>query len=185
MVQIVILLSGHRISSEKCTGNCLLLWSQPVQLQTCCWAPGTTNTRFLRNEARPQLLQSKNWAHVQKTVLQLCVWVFCFFFPLKINQSCQRALTLHRQTLFHNSLLLLNLLGKCPTVLMASHPLASQEMMKPSAGMSARKPRLRHAGNWTLPGQPLQGGPCAQSWHRGCGEHPQACPALIQPQISS
>lgn len=84
---------------------------------------------------------------------QCCCSVFEWvFFPLKINQSCQRALTLHRQTIFHNSLLLLNLLGKCPTVLMASHPLPSGEMMKPSAGMSARKPRLRLAGNLSLPG---------------------------------
>lgn len=84
---------------------------------------------------------------------QCCHSVFeCFFFSLKINQSCQRALTLHRHTIFHNSLLLLNLLGKCPTVLMASHPLSSREMMKPSAGMSARKSRLRHAGNLTLLG---------------------------------
>lgn len=110
---------------------------------------------------------------------QCCCSVFEWFFSLKINQSCQRALTLHRQTVFHNSLLVLNLLGKCPTVLMASQPLPSREMMKPSVGMSARKPRLRHAGDLTLPGESLQGGPSVQTWHRGCGEHPRACPALI------
>lgn len=103
-------------------------------------------------------------------------WVF-FFFSLRINQSCQRALTLYRQTIFHNSLLLLNLLGKCPTVLMASHSPRSGEIMKPSAGMSARKARLRHAGKLTLPGQPPQGGPCAQMWHRGCGEAPPGLPS--------
>lgn len=182
MLQTVILLSENRISSEKCKGNCLLWWSQPVQLQTCLL--GTRDHQHISLEMRQSLSYSK--AHVQKTVLLFCVWVFFgVFFPLKINQRCQRALTLHRQTIFHNSLLLLNLLGKSPMVLMASHPLPSGEMMKPSAGVSARKPRLRRADDLTLPGQSLQGGACVQTWHRGCGEHPQACPALIQSHRSS
>lgn len=92
-------------------------------------------------EMRQGLSYSKARTGPMSRKLCCCSVFECFgFFSLKINQSCQRALTLHRQTIFHNSLLLLNLLGKCPTGLMASHPLASQEMMKPSAGMSARKP---------------------------------------------
>lgn len=34
MLQTVIL-TGHRISSKKCKGNCLLWWLQPVQLRFC------------------------------------------------------------------------------------------------------------------------------------------------------
>lgn len=69
--------------------------------------------------SRPQLLQSENVAHVQKAVLPLCVQVS---FSLKINQSSQRALTLRRQTIYHDSLPPLNLFGKHPTVLIAFAP---------------------------------------------------------------
>lgn len=176
MLQTVILHSGHRISSEKCKGNCSLWWSQPVQLQSCLL--GTRDHQHISLEMRQSLPYSKARTGPMSRKQCCCSvleWFF-FLFSLKINQSCQRALTLHRQTIFHNSLLLLNPLGKCPTVLMGSHPLPSGEMMKPRAGMSARRARLRHAGDWAVPAQGLQGGPCVQS---GTGD------VVTQPQSSS
>lgn len=99
--------------SREFTGQQRLLSSHPDC--SVLWLVALLYTEH----SRPQLLQSENSAHVQKAVLLLCVQVVL---SLKINQSCQRALTLHRQTIYHDSLPLLNLFGKRPTVLIAFSP---------------------------------------------------------------
>lgn len=99
-------------AAENCQG-CLSLSLQPDC--STLWSAALLHAE----QSRPQLFKKKrNWPNSTK---QLCCCLFeCLL--LKINQSCQRALTSHRQTTHHNSLPLLSLFGKGPTVSVVLSP---------------------------------------------------------------